>query len=293
MNIFSIRDIENLSGIKAHTIRIWEQRYSFLKPQRTDTNIRYYTNEDLKVILNISLLNRFGYKVSQIDQMSEEEIQEKVIELNTTDAQKELIINNLISCMVDFNLEDFDEVLSKQIRKIGIERTIVQIIFPFLERIGILWQTGHIGPAQEHLITSIIRQKLIAGTEGLKPLIKIKQSFLLFLPEHEFHELGLLFVQYLLKSRGAMVYYLGANIPLEEVGQVIEIKKPDYLYSHLTSTSANFRLSKFIQSLSRLPGKCLVLLSGYVVAQHKPEVPARIRKIASLSEVVQLISSLK
>ena len=139
MNNFTIKDVENLSGIKAHTIRIWEQRYNFLKPQRTDTNIRYYSSEELKTILNIALLNKYGYKISHIDRMRKEELKDKVLSLSQIQAQQERLINEMIQATVDMKMEEIETVLDAFIMSKGIERTITQIIFPFLERIGILW----------------------------------------------------------------------------------------------------------------------------------------------------------
>jgi len=198
MNDFTIKDLENLSGIKAHTIRIWEQRYSFLKPKRTETNIRHYSSDELKTILNIALLNRYGYKISHIDRMKKEELKEKVLSLSHIQAQQERVINEMIQHTVDMQMENIEEVLDTYILARGIEKTITQIIFPFLERIGILWHTNHINPAQEHLITNIIRQKLIVGIESLSGNGLSKKLVLLFLPEGEHHELGLLFIYYLL-----------------------------------------------------------------------------------------------
>lgn len=181
MHSFTIKDLENLSGIKAHTIRIWEQRYSFLKPSRTDTNIRFYSNEELKKLLNVALLNKFGFKISHIDKMKESEIREKILALNQMEAQQERIVNTLIQNMVDLDMESFEGVLDNFIAVRGIERTISQIIFPFLEKIGILWLTNHINPAQEHLVSNIIRQKLIAGIQNINTNIKINKTVLLFL----------------------------------------------------------------------------------------------------------------
>ncbi|MFZ9718615.1 MAG: MerR family transcriptional regulator, partial [Chitinophagaceae bacterium] len=194
MNKFTIKDLENLSGIKAHTIRIWEQRYSFLRPQRTATNIRYYSNQELKTLLNISLLNKYGYKISHINRMGNEELRSKILSLSGAQAQQERIVNDLIQHMIDLNTEDFEEVLDQYIVARGIEKTITHIIFPFLDRIGILWVTDHINPAQEHLITNIIRQKLIVGIESIATPFKLNTKVLLFLPENEHHELGLLFL---------------------------------------------------------------------------------------------------
>ena len=235
MNLFTIKDLENLSGIKAHTIRIWEQRYNFLKPSRSTTNIRYYSNDELKKVLNIALLNKYGYKISHIDKMTEVDVRDKILSLSQIQAKQERIVNELIQCMVDLDIEKLEDTLDQHIRTKGIERTITQIIFPFMEKIGILWLTNHINPAQEHLVSNIIRQKLMVGIEGISTALKVNKTVLLFLPEGEYHELGMLFMYYILKSRGISTIYLGANVPLNDVEYVVNLKKPDYLYSHITS----------------------------------------------------------
>ena len=235
MNHFTIKDLENLSGIKAHTIRIWEQRYSFIKPNRTSTNIRYYSSKDLCTILNIAMLSRYGYKISHIDRMTAVDITTKVAELNSSEAVKDRVVNELIQHMVELDSARFEKLIDKQIAVNGIEKVITKILFPFFERIGVLWQTGHINPAQEHLITNITRQKIIVGIDQVRPVVVHKKSFLLFLPEREHHELGLLFVYYLLKKHGIDVFYLGANAPIKDAKFVAEIKKPSFIYLHLTT----------------------------------------------------------
>lgn len=292
MNAFTIKDLENLTGIKAHTIRIWEQRYTFLRPQRTDTNIRYYNNEELKKILNISLLNKYGFKISHIDRMSEEDIRNKILSINDVQAQQERIVNALIQNMVDMNLEGFEAILEEHIRAKGIEKTIHQIIFPFMERIGVLWITGHINPAQEHLVSNIIRQKLIVGTEAVSPMFTLKKSGLLFLPEGEYHELGLLFIQYLLKSRGLYVYYLGANVPLDDVEYVVKHKQPDFIYTHLTSVSSVFNFDKFIQQSLKRFAQTPLIISGRLAATYEHKIPPQINFKRSLQEVTAFISDL-
>jgi DNA-binding transcriptional MerR regulator len=292
MNNFTIRDIENLSGIKAHTIRIWEQRYSFIKPKRTGTNIRYYSNEELKMILNIALLNKYGFKVSHINRMSVEDMQAKILSLNTSQAQQEKIITDLIRQMIDLDMERFEAILDKHIISTGVERTITRIIFPFLLKIGILWQTGHINPAQEHLVTNLVRQKLIAGIDKAKPLMKLNKSFLLFLPEGEHHELGLLLVYFMLKTRGAGVSYLGSNVPLNDVCAVAEIKSPDFIYTHLTSTPSGQDFERFLTQLSRRMTGYKTLVSGVTAQGYKKQTPPGIQLKKSLGEVVEFISSL-
>ena len=292
MNAFTIKDLENLTGIKAHTIRIWEQRYSFLKPQRTDTNIRYYNNEELKKILNIALLNKYGYKISHIDRMSESEINDKILTLNNLQAQQERVINDLIQHMVDMNLEQFESVLDEFIRIKGVEKCINHIIFPFLERIGVLWITGHINPAQEHLVSNIIRQKLIVGTESVVSHLRVNKTGLLFLPEGEFHELGLLFIQFLLKSRGVNVLYLGANVPIEDVEYVVQAKKPDFLYTHLTTVSHGFSFDRFMTQASKKFIALPFIVSGRLAATFEKKIPPKVHFKKSLQEVTEFIASL-
>ena len=292
MNAFTIKDLENLSGIKAHTIRIWEQRYAFIKPQRTQTNIRYYTNEELKKILNISLLNKYGYKISHINKMSAVEIQEKIVSLSNSQAQQERIVNDMIQCMVDMNIDRFEEVLDNYISVRGFDKAITQVIFPFLERIGILWLANHVNPAQEHLVTNIIRQKLIAGIETAFTHIRSNRLVLLFLPENEHHELGLLYICYLLKTRGIKTLYLGADVPAADIEYVCKLKKPDYLYTHLTSASGNFNFEKFLNQVqSRLEG-FPVVISGQLTASYKKQLPPKVSFKASLQEVIDYISSI-
>ncbi len=293
MNKFTIKDLENLSGIKAHTIRIWEQRYSFLKPQRTATNIRYYSNHELKMLLNISLLNKYGYKISHIDRMSNEELREKTVLLTNPAAEQERIVNELIQHMVDMEMERFEEVLDQYINVRGIEKTITYIIFPFLERIGILWLTDHINPAQEHLTTNIIRQKLIVGINGINTILSLKTKMLLFLPENEHHELGLLFLQYMLKARGVKVIYLGANVPVRDLEYIVEIKKPDFIYTHLTTVMKEFNFDKFINNLKNRFPEQKVLISGLLAQTfEKKAVPGNIKFLKSFAEVTDFMSGL-
>jgi len=291
MNSFTIKDLENLSGIKAHTIRAWEQRYQLIKPRRTYTNIRYYSNDELKKVLNIALLNKYGYKISHIDKMKEQEVKEKISSL-TQQAHEEKTISKLIEYLVDLDIEALENTINRTITTRGIERAVAQIIFPFLERIGILWNTNHINPAQEHLVSNIIRQKLILGIESASLPAKTDKSVLLFLPEGEHHELGLLFMNYLLKIRGIPTIYLGANIPLEDVEYVVNYKKPTYLYTHLTCVCAGFCFEKFIKDIKRrFAGKSL-FISGKLTNTYMKKIPAHINFKKSFTEVMDFVEEL-
>ena len=292
MNAFTIKDLENLTGIKAHTIRIWEQRYNFLKPQRTDTNIRYYSNNELKKILNIALLNRYGFKISHIGKMSDDDIHVKILGINNSEAQQERIINELIQKMIDLELVSFELIIDEHIRVKGIEKTILKIIFPLMERIGVLWVTGHVNPAQEHLVSNIIRQKLIVGTQAISNLIPTKKTALLFLPEGEFHELGLLFIQFLLKNQGIGVLYLGTNMPLEDVDYLVEHKSPDFIYTHLTSVSNLFNFDRFIQQSQKRFRSIPLIISGRLASIYDKPIPPNVHFKKSLQEVITFVSEL-
>src|SRR4029079_2339819 len=263
MNAFTIKDLENLSGIKAHTIRIWEQRYNFLKPKRTDTNIRFYSNDELKTLLNIALLNKYGFKLCHIDQMCNQEICAKALSLNEKEAVDERVVNDLVRHMVDLETEKFERIINGYIQDHGIELAVREIIFPFLDKIGILWQTGHIMPAQEHFVSNIIRQKLIVAIDGLGHSEQPDKKAVLFLPEGEHHELGLLFVYYLLKKKGIKVIYLGANVPMSDVQNVIEMISPDIAFIPLTSACPNFNFDKLIHKIPSQMDNLPTVISGH------------------------------
>jgi MerR family transcriptional regulator, light-induced transcriptional regulator len=292
MNEFTIKDLENLSGIKAHTIRVWEQRYSFLKPKRTDTNIRYYNNQELKVLLNIALLTKYGFKISHIDKMNEEEVKKSIISLSTAEAQQERMVNELIQCMMCLDIERFENILDNYILAKGTDKTIIQIVFPFLDRIGILWLTNHINPGQEHLVTNIIRQKLIVGIEGVSSHISRNKKVLLYLPEGEYHELGLLYVSYLLRKHGVKIFYMGADVPLKDLKFVCDQKKPDYLYTHLTCITGSFRIEKYLAQFQAHIPKASLIISGKISQKYKSKNTAFVEVKRSLPEVLQFVSSL-
>lgn len=292
MNDFTIRDLENLSGIKAHTIRIWEQRYSFLRPKRTETNIRYYSNDELKVILNVALLNKYGYKISQIDRMSETELRQKVFSLNSAEAVQDRVINELIQSMIDMDMEQFEQSMEGYIFTRGIDKAITQIIFPFLERVGILWMTGHIVPAQEHLVSNVIRQKIIVGIDSTVSHVRVEKTILLFLPEGEHHEVGLLYMYYLLKARGVRTLYLGADVPFKDLEFVARLKKPDFIYTHLTTRPRYFNLEKYLDRFtSQLPGTQLIISGNKVISGVKKDYGS-VHFKTSLQGMLEFISSL-
>ena len=228
MAVYSIKDLEKLSGIKAHTLRVWEQRYSIIEPRRTKTNIRYYLDEDLKFILNIALLNKNGIKISKIARMSREEIAEKVAAISEINFEYGTQLDALTISMIEMDEYKFDRIISTNIQQLGFERTMLEIIYPFLDKLSVLWLTGSINPVQENFMSYLIRQKLIVAIDN-EPLISGKhvKKFLIYLPEGEKQELSMLFTHYLLKSRCNHAIYIGQDITLAELKDACNIHHPD------------------------------------------------------------------
>lgn len=271
MNKFSIKDLENLTGIKAHTLRVWEQRHGIIIPKRTDTNIRYYDNDDLKKALKVSLLNKYGYKISHIQKMGDAEIDTTINERSDEEFQFENLVNTLLLDAVNMDTDSFEEKLDEYIHNNGLERTIELLIFAFLEKIGLMWMTNRILPAQEHLTTNIIFRKILLAAEQLPAPRKNNDtpSFLLFLPEGEIHELGLIYVYYMLRKNGIKPIYLGPDSPINDVKYVFKKLHPDYLYTHLTSVSNDFDVNKYIDKLTDACPSAHIFISGSMLQKIK------------------------
>lgn len=270
---YSIKDLERLTGIKAHTLRIWEQRYEILQPERTDTNIRYYSAVDLKRILNISLLNKNGYKISNIAKLNDPAIVievEKFLGKYTKESDQ---IENLVFCLMDMNEEKFEEVISNSVLKFGFENTIEKIVFPFLKHLGDLWQVGMVNPAQEHYISNLIRQKLIVGIDNIKaPYISNSKKYLFFLPNNELHEMGLLYTYYLTKTKGHKCSYLGQSMPLEDLAEIAKLIKPDYMVTILTSSLPDLEVNTFLKKCSEKIKNTNFIISGRLIHEQKDKL---------------------
>jgi len=228
MNAFCIKDLENLSGIKAHTIRIWEKRYNLITPERTSTNIRRYNDNQLKKLLNVSLLIKEGYKISKIASLSHEKLQQIVCSIHERKGDNNVFIDQIINSCIDYNEEEVSDILNKIIDEFGIIDSLQNIIFPFANKFGVLWQTNIMKPSHEHFVFNIIRQKIIASINQIKTKYdKTKKGFILFLPENDFLEIYLLFYFYYLKSKGVPCVYLGQNTSFSTLSSVVD-KNPKY-----------------------------------------------------------------
>ena len=244
---YSISDIEGLIGVKAHTIRAWEVRYNLVPPKRTATNIRYYNEEDLKMLLNVVTLNENGYKISKIAKMSSKQIADLVIQLKTDWSNDTVQILQLSNAALNYDEITFSDILAGCIAEMGLTNAMDTVLFPFMKKIGMLWQIGTIDPSHEHFASNLIRDRIIVEIDKVdKPKKDNPKRFLLFLPEAEMHETGLLFARYLLKKCGHDTLYLGQEIPYSDVNKVLKSYQPDYAFIVLTSLNLGKNINKII-----------------------------------------------
>ena len=232
METFSTSQIEVLTGISAHKLRIWERRYGFLKPMRTKTNIRFYSEEQLKKLLNVGILTRNGIRISKVDKMTNDEIHETVTNiLSNISSEHQDEINALVLHMMGFNEKEFQSIFQRCIIRKGFLATILDVIYPFLNQIGILWGTNKIITSQEHFISNLIRQKLISAIDSLPFPAENAPSIALFLLDNENHEIGLLLSSFISKNMGWRVFYFGQRVPSQEVNTIIEKINPDIMFT--------------------------------------------------------------
>ena len=292
MSTYSIKDLEQLSGIKAHTLRIWEQRYSIISPKRTDTNIRTYDDKDLKLVLNISSLKDHGHKISDISRMSVEEMYREVVKISDRQLNYPDQIHALTITMIDLDEERFEKIISTNILQFGFENTMIHIIYPFLSRIGTLWVTGSVGPAQEHFIINLIRQKIIVAIDGqVSKQRPDGKKYMLFLPEGELHEISLLFANYIIRARYNKVVYLGQSLPFNELVFAYNLHRPDYIFSTLTSVPSNSDVQPFVNKLMRTFPESHILLTGYQVVGQDIQTDNNATIINNIDDLVRLAGS--
>ncbi len=292
MAIYAIKDLEKLSGIKAHTLRIWEQRYGLITPKRTPTNIRYYDDEDLKFILNIALLNRNGIKISKIAQMNRSEITGKVSELSDFRFEDGAQLDALTLSMIEMDEYKFERIVATNIQQTGFERTMLEVIYPFLDKLSLLWLTGSIHPVQESFISNLIRQKLIVAIDKLPmPGGREVQKLLLYLPEGERQELTILFMHYLAKARGYHVVYLGLDVSLTDLRDAQRVLEPDFVFTMITETFGKEPVQRYVDKLSEVFAKSQVLLSGYQVVAQNVLAPDNTLILNSLEHTLDFLKS--
>lgn len=293
MAVYSIKDLEKLSGIKAHTIRIWEQRYGLLEPKRTITNIRYYEDEDLKFVLNVALLNKNGIKISKIAKMRKEEVAEKVAAISEINFEYGTQLDALTISMIEMDEYKFDRIVSTNIKQLGFERTMLEVIYPFLEKLSLLWLTGSINPAQENFMSYLIRQKIIVAIDN-EPLPNSKNTnkFLIYLPEGEKQELSMLFMHYLVKSRRHHVIYIGQEMSLADLKDAYDIHQPNYIFTMISETFAKEPVQRYVDKLAQTFFDCNILLSGYQVIAQNVRPAENVTILKSLEQTIYFLNEL-
>ena len=247
---FSIKNLENISGIKAHTIRIWEKRYKLLSPERTDTNIRKYSLESLRKLLNINLLYKNGFKISKIANLEPEKISPIVREITLENNTENISINALKLAMVNFDVVMFDNKYKILVENYGFEYVFFKIFVPLMAELGILWQTGAICPSHEHFVTSLIKQKIHVQTEKIqnkKSVEKSSPKFVVFLPENEIHELSALYLNYLVLSKGFQTIFLGQSIPIKSLKTLLSQNQVLHFITYITVQPSRSNISNYIK----------------------------------------------
>lgn len=286
---YKIKDLEQLTGIKAHTIRMWEKRYGILTPDRTETHIRNYSDRELSFLLNVALLNKHGIKISRIADMSHEQIINKVLDLRDS-AEVDTSQEKLVLSLVELDEALFRQTLGELIFKHGLEDTFTHYLLPFLEKIGIMWMVGSINPAQEHFVSNLIRQRIICEIDKLPVPENSERPVMLFLPEHEWHEISLLFYHFVLRSAGLHTIYLGQSVPYDAMLECVEKFKPACLVtSWITAVDERF-IKSYFQRLYEESGAVPVFAGGYQIRLNGHLIAGWATKIDAVEDIRKVVA---
>lgn len=296
MSNYSIKDLEKLSGIKAHTIRMWERRYGIIEPHRTPTNIRYYDDEQLKKLLNVSLLVNAGQKISHISKYSFDELNKEILHLyNSQHASQNVMskvdLSSLIIAMMEVDEEKFERIFSNSVTHQGFFNTIINLIYPFLEKVGIMWGVNDINPAQEHFVSNLIRQKLMVAIDGLPLNKSTKQKFVIFLPDQEHHEIGLLLANYVLRENGVETIYLGQSVPLDDVISVSKITNPTGILFFETIAKPRMSTEKTLATLHEAFPETSIYTAGSASSFEHINIPENCTFINGIDHFLELIKA--
>ena len=259
MHHFSIRDVENLSGIKAHTLRIWEQRYGLRLCKRKQSRHRYYDNEDIKQVLRIAYLYHNGYKISRIAGLTHDQLLLLASKRTGTD-EYDVFINQLVEASMEFDESRFEDVLNSTVLNMGLEKSIIKVAYPFLEKTGLLWMTNHVLPAQEHFSSCLVQKAIITAIDQLGTIKPGARShFVLFTPTGEEHGIPVLFAQYLLKKQGHITTQLGTNIPFDTLKYYETQQSFTHLYCNLITNFTDCEPGDYLQQLkTQFPNKKII-----------------------------------
>lgn len=294
-NNFSIKNLEHLSGIKAHTIRIWEKRYNLFEPERTNTNIRLYNLENLQKLLNVTLLYNNGYKISKIASLSPQEINENVHKLTINKNGDDWSIGLFKLAMINFDQRLFTKTFNDLLEQFSFSEIFKNVFVPLMNELGVLWQTNSISPSHEHFITSLVKQKIHAMCEDLqqKSTRRTDRRFVLFLPDNEIHELGLLYLQYEVLNNGFQCVFLGQSVPIESLRNLIDIGEPITFISYFTIEPAQDKIESYLNTfnseiIENIDSELWIL--GYQVQFMSDEMPDKMRKFSSIDDVIYALN---
>ncbi|SFU38736.1 B12 binding domain-containing protein [Pustulibacterium marinum] len=291
--VFSIKDLENLSGIKAHTIRIWEKRYNLLSPMRTDTNIRNYSIKSLQKLLNVTLLYENGYKISKIASFSEDKIIQLAKGIINETSVKSQAINAFKLAMINFDQTMFYSTYAALLEHKSFREIFYDIFIPLLNELGLLWQTDTITPAHEHFVSNLIKQKILINTEKLQrsaPNNNAK-TFVLYLPENEIHEIGLLFLNYEIVLRGYHSIYLGPSMPIENLQELTTYYDQLVFLTYFTVQPATDKVEDYVslfqQTLNKQENHQLWLIGKKINDVLEKEFPKGVNSYSSIIDLVK------
>jgi DNA-binding transcriptional MerR regulator len=294
MSTFTIAQLSEMSGVKPHTIRVWEQRYHLLRPQRTTTNIRRYDDRQLRKLLNTVTLVNSGEKISTVASYSEKEIESliaKEIEGKVSpNVIEELLINQLIAAGLSYNETDFEKGFASSVLRFGLMDAYSKIIYPLLERTGLLWTNSRISPCQEHFITNIIKRKLFTAVDSLPLPVKPIRKWLLFLPENEFHETGLLFANYMIRKAGQATVYLGQSVPYDSLTRTIDHYKPTGILFFTVRHFPVTTVRTLIKNLSATYNKTYIVVATGQKDLAKYKTTANVHVVNTVGELQSIIS---
>lgn len=254
MSYYSIKQFSEITGITKFVLRTWENRYDFLKPERTESNIRVYTDEMLVRALNINLLLKNKYKISKICKLDDSQIAKEIenLEKNESGDLTVQYINEIIISCINFNGVKFNNIYNEGVKKFGLKKFYKDVLLITMQRIGILWLSNQVSPSQEHFLSEQIKQKISASINDVFYKKQTGKNWLLFLPENEFHEIGLLFAKFILVKNGHNVIYLGSNVPYESLNDVVKKQKIDAVLFFAVTRSSKNNLSYTANYLSNI-----------------------------------------
>lgn len=281
MGSYSIKELERLSGIKAHTIRIWEKRYNLFQPKRTATNIREYSDEDLKNLLKVSTLTKSGMKISKIANSSETEILQFLAAIEDEEILNEKRVEDLIIPMIELDEVKFSKLYKKYVKELGVEKAYTKVIYPFLEKVGVLWLSNEVEPVQEHFITNLIKQKIFAAIDSLPTPTKNAKRAILFLPEGEFHELGLLYFSLCCKLNGIETFYLGQSLPIKQVVKISKKLKPNWVFTY-TVVNPKGGIQQLIDELEKCDASNVFIKIDSKIEEENIKYSNKVIKISKL-----------